>query len=62
MQKIQTEIIELSKEDIETILKEKFGEDFSVEVILGSKENDHSAGTSPVFRGITLTRHSIKPV
>ena len=62
MQKILTETIELSKQDIKTILKEKFGNDFSVEVNLDSEENEYSAGTSPVFKGITLTRNTLKPV
>lgn len=62
MQKILTETITLSEKDIKTILKEKFGDDFSVLIDVGQEENEGYAGTYPVFEGITLTRDTIKPV
>jgi hypothetical protein len=62
MQKILTETITLSEKDIKTILKEKFGNDYSVEVNLGSKEGEHWAIMGAFLEGVTLTRDTIKPV
>ena len=62
MLKTVTETIVLSEKDIKTILKEKFGDDFSVEIDLGQEENEDSYGTSPVFEGIILTRSTPEPV